>query len=417
MSDLADKTVTVAIVRALMFVVPTDTEGWLSLSGWQQAPLSQEEKEAAGQSRCRVISLRTKLVIVVVAAAVSIGTVATSISFILYRNNAYTVAEKTAAGGLQADEYSYLAKMISLSLGFFILILVAGLWCVEYNMILPINTMAIAADAFAYNSEEARSDSLKRIKKLDIHTGDEIENLYRAFSKTTEDSTKYVAELQNKTEMIAEMQDGLVMVLADMVESRDKNTGQHVRKTAAYVRIIMDQMKKEGMYEDRMTEQFIYETARSAPLHDVGKINIPDAILNKPGRLTGEEFATMKTHTTAGRDIISRAIDNVPDSGYLEEARRIAAHHHERWDGKGYPDGLAGEEIPLSARIMAVADVFDALISKRSYKEGFPFEKALEIIRDGIGSQFDPYVARAFLHAEAEVRKVADTFNEMGENV
>ena len=417
LSDLADKVVSVGVVLLVLKFLPyDDVSHRISLSGWQQAPLSEEDKAVAENSHCRVISLRTKLVIVVVAAAVSIGTVATAISFILYRNNAYVPAE-ASAGGLQAHEYSYLAKMISLCLGFFILILVVSLWCAEYNVIFPINTMAIAADAFAYNSAEARSDSLARIKKLDIHTGDEIENLYHAFSETTAESMRHVAELQNKTEMIAQMQDGLVMVLADMVESRDKNTGQHVRKTAEYVKIIMEQMLEEGIYKERMTKQFIYDTARSAPLHDVGKINIPDAILNKPGRLTDEEFETMKTHTTAGRDIITRAIKNVPETGYLKEARRIAAHHHERWDGKGYPDGLKGEEIPLSARIMAVADVFDALVSRRSYKEGFPFRKAMDIIREGIGSQFDPKMARAFLHAEAKVREVAETFGELSEDV
>ncbi|MBQ9632410.1 MAG: HD domain-containing protein, partial [Lachnospiraceae bacterium] len=150
----------------------------------------------------------------------------------------------------------------------------------------------------------------------------------------------------------------------------------------------------------------------SAPLHDIGKITIPDAILNKPGRLDDAEFEIMRSHAAAGRDIISNIIDMVPDSDFLKEARDLAAHHHERCDGKGYPDRLSGEEIPLSARIMAVADVFDALVSKRSYKDGFPFEKAMSIIREGIGTQFDPQVAEAFMRSADRVREVAESFKE-----
>ncbi|MBO4385378.1 MAG: HD domain-containing protein [Clostridia bacterium] len=208
---------------------------------------------------------------------------------------------------------------------------------------------------------------------------------------------------------IERLQDGLILVMADLVESRDKCTGDHVRKTAEYTRIIMEQMRKDCSYPDELTDEFIEDVVRSAPLHDVGKIQVSDAILNKPGRLTPEEFEEIKSHTTAGRDILTEAIDMVSEerSGYLLEARNLAYCHHEKWNGTGYPQGLAGEKIPLSARIMAVADVFDALVSKRSYKEGLPIEKATEIIREGIGTHFDPLVAEAFLKAGAEVRAVA----------
>ena len=150
---------------------------------------------------------------------------------------------------------------------------------------------------------------------------------------------------------------------------------------------------------------------RSAPLHDLGKIEIPDAVLNKPGKLTDEEYSHMKYHTLAGKKIIERSAQAVAEPGYLLEAGRLAEYHHERWDGKGYPHGEMGEVIPLSARIMAVADVFDALVSKRSYKEGFSIEKSLDIIREGIGTQFDPQVAKAFLDAEPEIRKIAEENN------
>ena len=202
----------------------------------------------------------------------------------------------------------------------------------------------------------------------------------------------------------------MIMVLADLVESRDECTGNHVRNTALYAKIIVEQMKKEGIYADQLTEEFMFDVVSSAPLHDVGKIHVPDAILNKPGKLTDEEFTIMKEHAAAGGEIIAKAMDLVSevDSGYLKEAKNLAACHHEKWNGTGYPRGLSGEEIPLSARIMAVADVFDALVSKRSYKEGFPFEKAMGIIKEGSGNHFDPNVVRAFVDAEEEVRKVAE---------
>ena len=150
---------------------------------------------------------------------------------------------------------------------------------------------------------------------------------------------------------------------------------------------------------------------RSAPLHDVGKINIPDEILNLPRKLTDEEFEVIKTHTTAGKAIIEKAITTVQGGNYLKEARNMAAYHHERWDGKGYPEGLHGEVIPLSARIMAVADVFDALTSPRVYKPAFPLEKALEIITEGSGSQFDPKCVEAFMDSLPEVRVILNKFS------
>lgn len=305
--------------------------------------------------------------------------------------------------------YRFLARVISLFLGFFILILAVSIWLAEYNVILPINTISMASERFAYNSEEARADTVERIKRLDIHTGDEIENLYHAVTKTTEDTVRYITDVQQQGEVIAKLQNGLILVLADMVESRDKCTGDHVRKTAAYARVIMEQLRREGVYTDQLTDAFVEDVVNSAPLHDVGKIEVSDALLNKPGRLTDEEFEQMKRHTTAGSEIIERAIDMVSEeqSGYLKEARNLAAYHHEKWNGKGYPCGLATADIPLSARIMAVADVFDALVSKRSYKEGFPFEKAMEIIKEGSGTHFDPNVAGAFIHAEDEVRRIA----------
>ena len=209
------------------------------------------------------------------------------------------------------------------------------------------------------------------------------------------------------------MQNGLILVLADMVENRDKNTGDHVKKTAAYTKLILKEMKKKGIYPDIVDDKYVENVANSTPLHDVGKIKISDTILNKPGKLTDEEFEIMKTHTLHGAKIVENAMAIVPDSDYLNEARNIATYHHEKWDGSGYPKGLKGEEIPLSARVMAVADVFDALVSRRSYKEPFPFEKAVDIIREGSGKQFDPTVVEVFMDALDKVKAIADEYERI----
>ncbi|MBQ8107711.1 MAG: HD domain-containing protein, partial [Ruminococcus sp.] len=308
--------------------------------------------------------------------------------------------------------YSFMAKLVSLILSFFVLVIAVGLWIIEHNVIIPVRTMAYCAEDFSYNTEQARDASVDRLIELKIRTGDEVEALYRSFLKTTQESMQYVEDIQQKTETISNMSNGLIMVLADLVESRDKCTGDHVRKTAAYVKIILDQMKKMGMHSDVLTEQFMNDVEHAAPLHDIGKIHVSDVILNKPGRLTDEEFEIMKSHTYLGSAIIDRAIEMVPESGYLHEAKNLSEYHHEKWNGKGYPNGISGEDIPLSARIMAVADVFDALVSRRSYKEPFTIEKALEIIKIDAGTHFDPDVVEAFLAAEAEVRVVAAQFED-----
>ena len=164
-------------------------------------------------------------------------------------------------------------------------------------------------------------------------------------------------------------------------------------------------MKKHGVYTDQLTDTFIEDVIHSAPLHDIGKIHVPDAILNKPGKLTDEEYEEIKKHTTAGRDIINSAIEMMSEenSGYLKEARTLAYCHHEKWDGTGYPQGLSGEQIPLSARIMAIADMFDALMSERSYKQVYSFEEAMETIKKESGTHFDPHIAEVFVSAGNEI--------------
>ena len=306
------------------------------------------------------------------------------------------------------DEIAYLAKLISIFIAFLFLTGVYSIWLTRKAVIDPVNTIANAANRFSYDTPEARVQSRKMVEALDITTGDELEDLYRAYRKTTEDMVDYIDEVQHKSNQISNLQNGLILVLADMVESRDKSTGDHVKKTSAYVAIILEQMRKEGIYANRLTDSYTYDVVHSAPLHDIGKITISDAILNKPGKLTDEEFDVMKTHAASGEVIIDQVIDTMrEESNYLNEAKKLAAYHHEKWNGTGYPKGLRGDEIPLCARVMAVADVFDALVSRRSYKGPYSVEKSLEIIKEGSGNHFDPLVVKAFLDAEPEVRRVA----------
>ena len=197
-------------------------------------------------------------------------------------------------------------------------------------------------------------------------------------------------------EQVSNMQSGLIKFMAEVVENRDDNTGGHIRRTAEYVESIAKELKKQGIYSDILTDRYMSDMIVAAPLHDIGKIHIPDAVLNKPGKLTEEEFEIMKTHTTAGEELLIRAKEELGESGYLNTALEMAAYHHEWWNGKGYPYGICGEEIPLCARIMAVADVFDALTSKRCYKSAMPLEKACAIIKEESGTHFDPAVVEAF---------------------
>ena len=203
------------------------------------------------------------------------------------------------------------------------------------------------------------------------------------------------------------MQSGMITLMADMVENRDDNTGGHIKRTASYVECIAKELKKRGAYRDILTDEYMKNLIVAAPLHDIGKIHVPDAVLNKPGRLTDKEFAVMKAHTTAGHDLLNHAKEELGEYGYLTMAVEMAAYHHEWWNGSGYPYGVTGNDIPLCARIMAVADVFDALISKRIYKDAMPLEKAYGIIREESGTHFEPEIVEAFFAVTDEIEAIA----------
>ena len=304
-------------------------------------------------------------------------------------------------------------KTVLIFSGFFTLVLAYGMWISRYNLIYPIGSMTKCTKEFVVSGDDQKAfdNSVRSIRELKIRTDDEVEELYRSICKMSADMAEQVRSVRHYAAATAKMQNGLIITMADMVENRDSDTGAHIQKTAAYVRIVLEGLMEKGYYKQKITANYISDVEMSAPLHDVGKINIPDAILNKPGKLTEEEYEIMKTHTTAGKKIIEKAINTLQGENYLKEARNMAAYHHERWDGKGYPEKLHGEVIPLSARVMAVADVFDALTSPRVYKPAFPLEKALDMIREGAGTQFDPMCVEAFMDSLEEVKVILKKYN------
>ncbi|NVI84117.1 two-component system response regulator [Janthinobacterium sp. BJB401] len=213
------------------------------------------------------------------------------------------------------------------------------------------------------------------------------------------DKNEYLEqEVQRRTRELGAIQDVTIHAMASLAETRDNETGNHIRRTQHYVKVLAEHLSEHPRFRAFLDPDTIKLLFKSAPLHDIGKIGIPDRILLKPGRFEPEEFEIMKTHTTLGRDAIAHAEQQLGmDVDFLRLAKEIAYSHQEKWDGSGYPEGLAGDAIPISARLMAVADVYDALISRRVYKEGMPHEKAVQIIAEGRGSHFDPDVCDAFL--------------------
>ncbi|MGN0702775.1 MAG: HD-GYP domain-containing protein [Lentihominibacter sp.] len=206
----------------------------------------------------------------------------------------------------------------------------------------------------------------------------------------------------------------MVMGFATLVENRDDNTGGHIRRSSAYVEIIAGKLQKTAKYKNIITKDYLNNLIQAAPMHDIGKIGISDVILCKPGKLTDEEFETMKSHAEIGGKIITDAFGHLYNMEYEDMAFQVARHHHEKWNGMGYPDGLAGEEIPLCARIMAVADVFDAISSSRCYREAMPLDRCYEIILEGRGTDFDPDIVDAFLAAKGMIESVYYSINEEG---
>lgn len=219
------------------------------------------------------------------------------------------------------------------------------------------------------------------------------------------------AEVAKRTREVMAIQDVTILAMASLAETRDSDTGNHIRRTQFYVRALAQKLKFNPRFGAMLNDDYINRLFKSAPLHDIGKVGIPDRILLKPGRFTPDEFEIMKTHTSLGREAIEHAEQQLGmNVEFLEMAKDIALSHQEKWDGSGYPQGLAGDAIPLSARLMAVADVYDALISRRVYKDGMPHEKAVQILVEGKGTHFDADMIDAFVEIQGEFQEIAKRY-------
>jgi putative two-component system response regulator len=245
----------------------------------------------------------------------------------------------------------------------------------------------------------------------------QLEN--KAMGDFLRDQNAYLeTEVSRRTRELAAIQDVTILSMASLAETRDSDTGNHIRRTQHYVRVMAKKLQTHPRFGYFLNDQTIDLLYKSAPLHDIGKVGIPDRILLKPGRFTPDEFEIMKTHTTLGRDAIVAAEKQLGMAvDFLSHAKDIAYYHQEKWDGSGYPEGLSGDSIPISARLMAVADVYDALISRRVYKDGMPHEKAVAIITEGRGSHFDPDMVDAFLDLQDAFRAIAARYADTDDDL
>jgi len=241
------------------------------------------------------------------------------------------------------------------------------------------------------------------LNRLETHL--HVDEIIRQRTALLKKNMQRMRQLQDE---IIESQKATIRSLVRLAVMRDDDTGSHIERTSSYCKILSRKLYEEGTYPDIINEEYIENIYMASPLHDIGKIGIMDAILLKPDRLTNEEFAVMKTHVFIGYEALSNIVKINPENDFLKIGMEIARYHHEKWKGDGYMNGLSGEEIPLSARIMALSDVYDALRSKRPYKNPFSHEKSIDIIMEGRGKHFDPALTYVFLENHALFREVFD---------
>ena len=259
----------------------------------------------------------------------------------------------------------------------------------------------------------ARVRTHLRLREASELLRDQNAHLESLVSLRTSDLQARTAELQARTTELQTSQDLTIVALGSIAETRDNETGNHIRRTQAYVQLLSERLAPRPGYNNVVSADQWTMIWKSAPLHDIGKVGIPDQILLKPGRLTAEEFRIMQRHPLIGRDALSAAESRMgSDGSFFATAKEIAYAHHERWDGSGYPEGLSGLAIPLSARLMALADVYDALISKRVYKPALPHVAAVDIISEGRGRHFDPSIVDCFLENTQEFLDITARFSD-----
>lgn len=221
----------------------------------------------------------------------------------------------------------------------------------------------------------------------------------------------YMNQENPAIEELSYYHDEMIMGFATLVENKDGSTGGHIKRTTMYVKLLVEELRRRDYYKQVLTNDYIENLLMAAPMHDIGKISVPDVILQKPGKLTEEEFETMKLHTVSGGKIIQKTFGHLGEQQYAQMAYEVARFHHEKWNGRGYPEGLKGKEIPLCARIMTIADVFDAVSEKRCYRDAMPLEKCFQILQEGSGQDFDPILVEVFLDIREKVEEVHHTIN------
>ncbi len=258
---------------------------------------------------------------------------------------------------------------------------------------------------FQFEEVRARIDTHVKLRQYQMALRDH--NLH--LTELVDERTR---EVITAKEEVSKGQLATIMAMCKIAEARDDDTGKHIERTQLYCEALAEKLHEMSRYTDTVDEEYLRNVFHASPLHDIGKVAIPDAILNKPGRLTPEEFDIMKTHAVIGAHNLEAVIARYPNNSFIQVGVEIARSHHEKWNGTGYPDGLAGEEIPLAARIMAVGDVYDALRSKRCYKDAFSHEKARGILLEERGEHFDPELIDVFLDVEARFVAIHD---EMGD--
>ncbi len=221
-------------------------------------------------------------------------------------------------------------------------------------------------------------------------------------------------EVDQQVDQIRDMQNKMILGIADLIENRDNSTGGHVKRTSGCIAIFVEELKKESE-RFHLTDELCDNIVKAAPLHDLGKIAVADSILKKPGRFTDDEFEQMKNHAKKGAEIVGRVLSEIEDHTFVTVAENIAHYHHEKWNGQGYPDGLKGTQIPIEARIMALADVFDALVSNRCYKGGIAFEEAFDIIENSLDTHFDPDLGQVFLRCRTQIETYYRNINTVSQ--
>ena len=417
-TEIPDKSISILVAYVLIHLTPR----WFVKAFDSVSGRSHEDRY---RSKNEIHTLKAQVTALLFVSSFALAVVATAVAYKTYSeaeiHETTLLAESVNrlvsdaiqnADSTTLHEYIhelFCTKIFSTLFGLLLAIVFTAILIANRRVVYPIHEMTLEMDNFAYDSSEGRRTSIDQIKGLEVVTGNEIENLHSAIIKAVEEIDLYINKSEYQAASIAALQTNIITVLGDMVENRDETTGGHVRRTAAYAELIARQLQRDGK-EPEIDDAFVSTIAVAAPLHDIGKINISDVILNKPGKLTDEEFAEMKKHTVYGRDMLVRASKNLGETAYLKMAKEIAYSHHEWWDGsRGYPERLKGKDIPLSARIMAVADVYDALVSERPYKKAFSVDEAFRIVTEDSGTHFDPEVVDAFVKNRETVEQIMKT--------